>query len=460
MLQILKPKRIKITAYLPGLLCMVILVMVQPLAAQIPVMGAQSVLNLDQERRLGLRVYRSLLAGDHIETHPLIDGYINDLGDRLLDGLDNSSRDYQFFVVRNDTINAFALPGGFIGINRGLILKAASVDQVASVLAHEIAHVELRHGMQMMEKGRQVSNSTTMAMLAGILLGVANPTVGAAAVYGGAAAGQQEMINYTRENEYEADRIGVGLLQSAGFDAQGMVEFFQIMQSMSQNSGASTIEYLRTHPIDSNRISEAQGRVAFAPAATVHIDDFELFQSFLRYSGTAKPPEPQDDFTEALWQLRVGKTGEALASIEPLYAANPENLWFSAVYTEVLEQLQRYTDAAEVYQRQLTIYPEHYYLSVKLIRVLQQLGLFDQALELARVQERLRPDNRTVLFALSSIYQALGKPWLSKFSQAEYQRLAGNDHQAARLYDEILQSGDADQATELRAREQRALLKK
>ena len=444
--------------YLISLLFLPILLAWQSVSAQLPVMGEQSTLNLQQERQLGLRVYRSLLVQDLVETHPLIDGFVNDLGYRLLDGLESSSRDYRFFVVRSDAVNAFALPGGFIGINRGLILKAVSIDQVASVLAHEIAHVELRHGMQMIDKGRQVGSTTTMAMLVGLLLGMADPSMGLAAIYGGAAAGQQEMINYTRENEYEADRIGINLLQAAGFRAQGMVEFFQIMQGISQNSGVSTIEYLRTHPIDSNRISEAQNRAEFAPLATTKVEDFPLFKAFLRFSASGDLPQPEDRFTRAMWQLRYGQTDEALRSIETLHAENPENLWYSAVYTDVLEQLQRYEEAIDVYQKLLTIYPGQYYLSVRMIRALQQTGDYDRALVLARDQEKLRPNNRTVLFALSSIYEALDRPWLSKFSQAEYQRLTGNKFQAVRLYDEILESGEADQATETRAREQRELL--
>ena len=426
--------------------------------AQLPLMGEQSALNLEQERQLGLRVYRGLLERDLIETHPLVDGYINDLGDRLLSGLDNSIRSYRFFVVKNDAINAFAVPGGFIGINRGLILRANSLDQVASVVAHEIAHVELRHGMQMMDRGRQVGSRTTMTMLAGILLGMANPAVGAATLYGGAAAGQQELINYTRENEYEADRLGVGLMQAAGFQADGMVGFFRIMQNMALNSGGNSIEYLRTHPLDTNRISEAQGRVKAVSSSRVNIGDFGLFKAYLQHTRDAQLPSSPNDFTRALWESRNGSASEALTLIEPLFSKNPENLWYTAVYGDVLEQLQRFDEAADIYQQLLAIYPEHYYLSLKLIGVLQQMGQYDEALQLARDQERLRPQNRAVLFALSSIYEALGRTWLSKFSQAEYHRLSGNTAQAVILYDDILNSGAADQATESRSREQKAKL--
>ena len=438
--------------------CLVPILLTQPVSAQLPLMGEQSALNLEQERQLGFRVYRGLLEKDLIETHPLIDGYINDLGDRLLGGLDNSVRSYRFFVVRNDAINAFAVPGGFIGINRGLILRANSLDQLASVIAHEIAHVELRHGMQMMDRGRSVGSRTTMTTLAGILLSMANPAVGAATLYGGIAAGQQEMINYTRENEYEADRLGVGLMQSAGFQADGMVGFFRIMQNMALNSGGNSIEYLRTHPLDTNRISEAQGRVQPASSPRISVGDFGLFKAYLQHTRNGELSASPDEFSKALWETRYGSTTDALSLIEPLFKANPENLWYTAVYADALEQQQRFGDAAAVYQRLLAIYPEHYYLSLKLIGVLQQMGRYDEALELARGQERVRPNNRSVLFALSSIYDSLGRTWLSKFSQAEYHRLSGNKPQAIKLYDEILKSGEADQATEFRAREQKATL--
>ena len=125
-----------------------------------------------------------------IETDPLLDQYINDLGFRLLAGIDNRVRDYRFFIVRDDAVNAFALPGGFIGINRGLIRKSLTQHQLASVLAHEIAHVELRHGLDLMQKGRSVSNAAVLAMLAGLLLGGVDSQVGAAVVYGSAAASQ------------------------------------------------------------------------------------------------------------------------------------------------------------------------------------------------------------------------------------------------------------------------------
>jgi predicted Zn-dependent protease len=119
-------------------------------STELPSLGENSAINIERETRLGHSVYAKLLAKGYIETDPLLDRYINDLGFRLLAGLDNRVRDYRFFIIRDDAVNAFALPGGYIGVNRGLIREARTQHQLASVLAHEIAHVRLRHGIDMM----------------------------------------------------------------------------------------------------------------------------------------------------------------------------------------------------------------------------------------------------------------------------------------------------------------------
>ena len=212
----------------------------------------------------------------------MLDRYINDLGFRLLAGIDNRVRDYRFFIVRDDSVNAFALPGGFIGVNRGLIHHARSQHQLASVMAHEIAHVRLRHGLDMMQRGSEVNTATLLTMLAGLLLGGVDSQLGSAVVFGGAAGGQQAMVNFTRENEYEADRIGIDLMYDAGFDTNGMVEFFSIMTRLSGSSEIGNIEYLRTHPLGNNRVAEAIGRVRYHELGSDQVDHYLLFKDYLR----------------------------------------------------------------------------------------------------------------------------------------------------------------------------------
>ena len=138
-------------------------------SSELPSLGQNSLLNIERETRLGRSVYRRILASGLVETNPLLDRYINDVGFRLLAGIDNRVRDYRFFILRDNSVNAFALPGGFIGVNRGLIMQARTQHQLASVMAHEIAHVRLTHGMDMMEEGSKLNSAALLTLLAGLL---------------------------------------------------------------------------------------------------------------------------------------------------------------------------------------------------------------------------------------------------------------------------------------------------
>lgn len=425
--------------------------------SELPSLGANSAINIERETRLGRSVYERLLAYGLVESHPLLDRYINELGFRLLAGIDNRVRDYQFFIVRDDAVNAFALPGGFIGINRGLIWHANTQHQLASVMAHEIAHVELRHGLDMMEKGGEINTATILTMLAGLLLGSVDSQVGSAVMFGGAAAGQQAMVNFTRDNEYEADRIGIGLMGDASFDTRGMVEFFTIMSKLSGSGGAG-IEYLSTHPLDNNRIAEATGRARKNPRSGDQVDDYLLFKDYLRYVSSDHLPMFGSPYLRALASLRSADYERAEQMLSDLYRINNENIWYSIAYAECLERLGRESEAELVYRRLLDIFPEDYVLSVRLLHLLVASERNQSALKIARRLEIQFPQETQIYFLLSDIYKSLHRPALQKMAEAEYHRLNGNPRQSIRLYDEVLKQADADQATLSKARVKRELL--
>ena len=161
------------------------------------------------------------------------------------------------------------------------------------------------HGINMMEKAGEINNATILTMLAGLLVGSVDSQAGSALLFGGAAAGQQAMINYTRENEYEADRIGIGLLSDARFDPQGMVEFFGIMGQLSGSSGFGGIEYLRTHPLSNNRVAEAINRAKSLPAGANQVDDFLLFKDYLRYVSSDHLPQQGSEYLRALASIQA-----------------------------------------------------------------------------------------------------------------------------------------------------------
>jgi predicted Zn-dependent protease len=425
---------------------------------ELPSLGENSAINIERETRLGRSVYEKLLAKGYIETHPLLDRYINELGFRLLAGLDNRMRDYHFFIIRDDSVNAFALPGGYIGVNRGLIRQARTQHQLASVLAHEIAHVRLRHGIDMMEKGKSLSTASILAMVAGLLLGTVDAEVGQAVLFGGLAGTQQAMINYTRENEYEADRIGMELMYGGQFDPNGMVEFFTIMSQLSGSSEIGNIEYLRTHPVGGNRVAEAAGRVKKDAFRGDQVDNYLLFKDFLQFVSSDHLPDEGSQFLRALASIQAGEYQRADALLSSLYSRDNENIWYSIAFAVNLEHLGREAEAELVYRRLLDIFPGDYVLSMRLLGLLKLAGRYQSALVIARSLEVEFPENQQVYFQLSEIYQSLHRPALQMMAEAEFHRITGNPRQAIKLYDQVLVSSDADLATESKAREKRLLL--
>jgi predicted Zn-dependent protease len=427
-------------------------------ASELPSLGENSAVNIERETRLGESVYERLLAVGLVETNPLLDRYINDLGHRLLTGLDMRLRDYRFFIMRDDSVNAFALPGGYIGINRGLIAYAQSQHQLASVMAHEIAHVRLMHGLDQMKKGGEVNTTTLLTMLAGLLLGSVDSQVGSAVLFGGVAAGQQTMVNFTRENEYEADRLGIELMYNANFDTNGMVEFFSIMTRLSGSSEFGDIEYLRTHPIGSNRVAEATARVRNKPGSGDQVDHYALFRDYLIYVSSSQMANQGSQYLRALAAIKARAYQQADPMLETLYLANNENVWYGVAYAENLENLRRDKEAEGVYRRLLDIFPGDYVLSMGLLRLLNRTGRSQAALEIARRLEFEYPREQQVYFVLSEIYRSLQMPALQLMAEAEFHRLNGNTRQSIRLYDQVLVSSDADPTIISKAREKRQQL--
>jgi predicted Zn-dependent protease len=427
-------------------------------STELPSLGENSAINIERETRLGRSVYEKLLVKGYIETDPLLDRYINDLGFRLLAGLDNRMRDYRFFIIRDDAVNAFALPGGYIGVNRGLIRQARTQHQLASVLAHEIAHVRLRHGIEMMEKGKTLSTASMLAMIAGLLLGTVDSEAGQAVLFGGIAGTQQAMINYTRENEYEADRLGMQLMYGGQFDPNGMVEFFTIMTQLSGTSEIGNIEYLRTHPVGVNRIAEAAGRVNNNARGADQLDDYPLFKDYLQFVSSDHLPVAGSQFLRALASIQAGEYQRADKLLVSLYSRDNENIWYSIAFAVNLEQMGREAEAELVYRRLLDIFPGDYILSMRLLGLLKLAGRYQSALVIARRLEIEFSENQQVYFELSEIYQSLNRPALQMMAEAEFHRITGNRLQAIKLYDQVLVSSDADHATESKAREKRLLL--
>ena len=205
------------------------------------------------------------------------------MGFRLASNSDRPDKPLTFVVVNQDIVNAFAAPGGVVALFSGLILAADDENEVAGVLAHEIAHITQQHLYRAMENQQAMTIPLTLAMLGLILIGGGSGEAIQGALMGTQAAAMQAQINFTRQNETEADRIGIQTLSRAGFSPMGMAEFFEKMGRMSRAMGAGPPEFLRTHPVSVSRITEAKNRAEnMAPSEPSDGKGFYLVQARLR----------------------------------------------------------------------------------------------------------------------------------------------------------------------------------
>ncbi len=237
-------------------------------AIELPDIGisANTVISPADEQKLGEAFIRQLRRQVKIIDNPQINNYINALGNRLASYSNNPEQHFHFFVINEPSLNAFAVPGGFVGIHTGLILKTRSESELASVIAHEIAHVTQRHIARMIEASQGFSLPTIAALIAAaVLVGTTdNGQAGQAAIAAVMAGNIQMQINFTRTHESEADRVGMQILARAGFDPRDMPKFFERLQAASRYYG-NVPEFLRSHPVTTDRIAEARDRAERYP---------------------------------------------------------------------------------------------------------------------------------------------------------------------------------------------------
>lgn len=218
------------------------------------------------ERKLGERIMEEIRRDpDYLDDAPLSE-YLNALGEKLVaarpDARGEANFAFSFFAVRDPVLNAFALPGGFIAVHSGLVLAAQSESELASVMAHEIGHVAQRHIARMLGRQRQ----DALLPLAGLLLAVLASKIAAdgpaAVLFGTEALAIQRQLNFSRDAEREADRVGLQILQKTSYDTSGMVAFFGRLQAASRTYNDVSPSFLRTHPLTSERIADIQGRIS------------------------------------------------------------------------------------------------------------------------------------------------------------------------------------------------------
>ncbi len=229
--------------------------------------SAGELLTPAKQAQYGAMMLAELRNYDYLLEDPLLEDWLQTMGNRLGANGDRPEQPYTFFMLSDRQINAFATLGGYIGVNAGLVLTAQREDEVAAVLSHEIAHVTQQHVLRGVERAQRDQIPILLGMLAAIVAaqaagGSSSGEASQAAVASAMALMQQNQIDYTRSNESEADRLGIRTLSRSGYDVDAMADFFARMSfAMRGNEGGYTVpDYLRTHPVNTTRISEAKQR--------------------------------------------------------------------------------------------------------------------------------------------------------------------------------------------------------
>jgi len=409
---------------------------------------ADNALSPLEEAAIGRQLMRQIRTSLPLARDTQLQEYISGLGQQLVQASGRQTSSFHFFIVQDPSVNAFAIPGGYIGVNLGLIQAMTYEDNLAGVLAHEIAHVTQRHHARTFALAKSRKLSAAATILAAILIGAASPEAGQAALAAGVAATQQSGINFTRANESEADRIGIDILDSAQFDPAAMAQSFSILERKNRiNTSGLELEYLRTHPLDSKRIAEAADRAAnMTKRGRSDQLDFSLFKARLRVLNTSdsalqlqreaskwkKNPSAGTAYALTLLNLqanRLDKASDWMSELLKIAKDNPKVLLLDAELTAAKGD----TDTSERQLKNLhSLFPERYSILEKLLDQViddRQLG---RARELAKDYIRHTDDpNPLVYRTLASVQQQLGEIAASHESMAyyfaeydEYQRAA------------------------------------
>jgi beta-barrel assembly-enhancing protease len=246
---------------------------------------SQTVLSAQDEQNIAEQILREVAISDEVLQDVEVIDYLQALGNRLVAASDDKQQAFHFFVVKDLSINAFAMPGGVIGVHTGLILASNSESELASVIGHEIGHVTQHHLARMLAKQKTDTFKNIAGIALALLVARANPELASGALATSSAAGIQRQLDYTREHEREADRVGLSILENAGFDPRGMPAFFTTLQRGSRFVEGSAPSFLRTHPLTSERISDVENRVTSMPYKQVASSlDYYLVRAKLRAS--------------------------------------------------------------------------------------------------------------------------------------------------------------------------------
>jgi beta-barrel assembly-enhancing protease len=420
-----------------------------------------TLLSPEFERRLGQAFLNHIRRHTPIQEDPEIETYIQSIGYRLVSNSDNNTQQFTFFVIDDSLINAFAAPGGIVGVNAGVVLNSETESELAAVMAHEVAHVTQKHMARGAEAQSKMSVPMMAAMLGAILVATQNPEAGQAAIVAIQGGAAQAQINFTRANEQESDRIGMQLLERSGFNPRGMPGFFEKLQKQSRYA-ARAPEFLRSHPLTNNRIADSKARAEAFPINKKYQEStsYEFIRAKLIVLSHKDPKEAvkyfeykikKEEFSanvaalsygHALALAAAGKYDRARAQLQALLEHDGENSSFLLAAADLEMKAGNYDEAFRYYSIARNLYPDYRPVVLLYSEALLKAGRPAEAKEILKHYGKYHEPDLTFYNYLTRAEEESGDSVEAGIANAEYYYLSGETRVAIERLRYILQQGD------------------
>lgn len=402
------------------------------------------------EKRLGREFMRNARRSMNFVEDPELTQYITDLGNRIAASGDEPASNFEFYLIRDGALNAFAVPGGHIAVHTGLIMATETEGELASVVAHEVAHITQHHLARMLEGSKGQGFKMLGALLAAVLLG---GEAGQAAVVAANASAIENRLEYSRSFEREADGIGIQTLARAGYDPRAMPSFFERLQRWSRVYDTGAPEFLRTHPLTTNRIADSRVRADnySASGATGDPDqtDFYHIRAKIRAAFSDSPETAAAQFASnlesgdyenenaerygyALALSNNGRNEEALQTIDDLVSANPGSARYQAARANILVNAGRYDDALNQFESIHQQWPDDRSLNLYYASALIQTKHFAEAKRILKKQLLRNRDEPFIHSLLARAEGEMGNSLAAHQHLAEYHYLRDSLQEAYR----------------------------
>ncbi len=426
-----------------AMLCLLTATASTDVSDDLPVLGdaSSSLISPELERQIGRDFLKQVHASLPTIGDPILKHYVTRQLTELLQYSQVRENLLGVVLIDSDQINAFAAPGGVVGVNLGLLLHAQDVHEYSSVMAHELAHLSQRHFARGVEEARSKTLPTIASLLAAIMIGaVGGGEAGMAAISASQAAGQSSQLRYSRSREQEADRIGLNTIARAGMDPDGMARMFERMQRNYRFSRTPP-EFLLTHPLSETRISDAKSQAREYPSG-VYADspDYAMMRvrAQIYYASSAAGAVAQfekavrDDpesisarYGLALAQSRAGQHAEAIAGGDALFTANPQKILYIASYAELLIEAGKLNQAIRLLAHHLTLNPDNATLAAMYSEALIRDQQYREAEAVLERQSVVNKDDVDVWYNLAEVSGKAGNIIGVHRARAEYFALHG-----------------------------------